>query len=218
MPKHRRGLMKTASGSTRRNEKDPSSSSIQPMERFCCRILRAPCEAAPSTGGAGETRRRGRNRALQTDSEPEEQTVAPEPERARRSEQAFQWEFPEPDRQLLFRPGRKGRHRAAKGRQRLPAEVVQARPGAASAEPVPQTEREEHAQPRRQIYSAPASEARVEEVPLQSRATPPWVRPTTRSEQALEAALAPEVDREQPSSEPEPEPEKSSSTKPRANF
>ena len=161
---------------------------------------------------------------LQTDSEPERQTVAPEPERARRSEQAFQWEFPEPDRQLLFRPGRRGRHRAEKGRQRSPAEELQARPGAARAEPVPQAEPEEHAQPRRQIDAAPASEARVEEVPLQSRATLPWVRPTMRSEQApeaaplLEAALAPEVDSEQPSPEPEPEPEKSSSTTPRAKF
>ncbi len=82
MPKHRRDLLKTAGGSTRRNEKGPSSSSIQPMERFCCRVLRAPCEALPSTGGAGETRRRGRSRPPQL---PAHLSRSPDPKPSRSS-------------------------------------------------------------------------------------------------------------------------------------
>ena len=150
-----------------------------------------------------------------TRGEPEGQTIVPEPQRGRRSEPAFQFEFRERDRQLLLRPGRKGRQRAEKRRQRSPAEKLQSRPDAIPAEPVPTVELEEHPQPSPQIdsLSAPASEARVDEAAVQSdRPTRAWVKQTMRSEQArepeplLETEPALEADVEQPSPEPEPEP------------
>src|SRR5439155_2959476 len=88
---------------------------------------------------------RSETEALRTDAEPElGRTVAPEPPRVRRSEEAFQWEFPEPDRQPVFRePRRKGRHRTEKRGRRRPEEELQPAPGAGESEPVPRIQREE---------------------------------------------------------------------------